>query len=77
TIHRATTGQEICNGNRETWRKALFSRDSILLWVMTTYYRRKRDYQALFAGDAYPNAAKISLKNPREADVFLARVRPI
>jgi adenylate kinase family enzyme len=76
TVHRAITGQEICNGNRETWRKALFSRESILLWVLTTYHRRQRDYTRLFAAGDYPNAAKIRLQRPAEAAGFLARVRP-
>ena len=75
TAYRSATGQEICNGNRETWQKALLSRDSILLWVVTTYHRRRRDYNALIAGDAYPNAAKICLNRPAEAARFLAAVR--
>jgi hypothetical protein len=77
TAHRATTGQEICNGNRETRRKAQLSRDSILLWVVTTYHRRKRDYVSMFAEDAYPDTAKIRLQSPAEAAGFLGRVRPI
>jgi adenylate kinase family enzyme len=74
TFHRAATGQDICNGNRETWRKALFSRDSILLWVITSYHRRKRDYTALFDSNDYPNAGKLRLKTPPEAARFLERV---
>lgn len=77
TVHRAATGKEVCNGNRETWRKALLSRDSILLWVVTTYHRRRRDYGALFAAEGYPNAAKIRLKTPATAAAFLSRIKPI
>lgn len=76
TIHRVLTGREICNGNRETWRKAFFSRDSILLWVVTTYHRRRRDYQTLFASGDYPETARIRLPTPAAALAFLTRLRP-
>lgn len=33
TFQRVITQQEVCNGNRETW-KTSFSRDSILLWAL-------------------------------------------
>lgn len=75
-VHNAATGQETCNGNRETWRLTFFSRDSILLWVISTYHERRRRYDALFAADDYPGAVKIRLSTPAAAAAFLAAVRP-
>jgi hypothetical protein len=40
TVSRAATGQEMCNGNTETWRQ-MFSRDSIIVWHFRSW-RRKR-----------------------------------
>ena len=75
TISRSVSRQEICNGNREDWRKSFFSRDSILLWVITSYGKVKERCLKLFAENAYPNAAKIRLKSPAEAARFLDEIR--
>jgi adenylate kinase family enzyme len=48
TVRRVFDGQELFAGNRETFRQAFMSRDSILLWVLQTYHRRKREYPQLF-----------------------------
>lgn len=71
TFHRAFTGQEICNGNVESWR-IVFSRDSIIFWVISTYKERRRRYNALFAAGDYPEAAKIRLCSPRAAKAFIS-----
>ena len=34
---------EICNGNQETLRQ-FFSSQSIVLWLLKSYFRRRRDY---------------------------------
>ena len=74
TVHRALTGQKICGDNRESIRIAFFSRQSIILWVLTTYRRRKRQYRTFFDSDAYAHIAKIELTNPEEARTFLQRI---
>ncbi|MGP1382329.1 MAG: AAA family ATPase [Thainema sp.] len=42
TVRRAMTQELVCNGNRENWRLSFFSRESILLWALQTYHRRRR-----------------------------------
>ena len=59
------------NGNRESFRRTFLSRDSILVWVITSYRRRRRDYATLKAGGAFPNVEWIELRRPAEADRFL------
>ena len=68
-------GRKVCGDNYEDLRRT-FSRHSILLWVISTYHLRRRDYIPLFTNEGYPNAAKIRLKSPAEAARFLERVRP-
>ena len=48
TARRALLREELYSGNRETFRKSLLSRDSILWWVVTTWGRRRREYPGLF-----------------------------
>jgi adenylate kinase family enzyme len=50
TLRRARTGEELWNGNRETWRGTLLSRDSILLWFFRTHWKNRREWPARFAG---------------------------
>jgi adenylate kinase family enzyme len=47
TISRIFDREILFSGNRETFRMAFLSRDSILLWVLQTYYRRRREYARL------------------------------
>lgn len=47
TWWRATSGETLWHGNRESWRQALFSRESILLWALTTHGRKRREFAAL------------------------------
>ena len=75
TTHRAFTGQKVCGDNRESIRIAFFSRHSIILWVITSFHRRRRDYRVLFDGDSLPHAAKIELTSPAKAARLLASVR--
>lgn len=73
TARRALLREEFYSGNRETFRKALLSRDSILWWVVTTYRRRRREYPILFEQAAFAHLEVIALGSTREADAFLHR----
>lgn len=42
TVARIRSGEPVCNGNRETWRRALATTDSILLWHARTFARKRR-----------------------------------
>lgn len=72
TFRRSVMRQELWNGNRESLRTALFSRDSILLWALQSYRRRRREYPELFAQAAYLHV--IHLTSPRVADHWLAEL---
>jgi adenylate kinase family enzyme len=71
TVHRAVLSEELYGGNRETLRRAFVSRDSILWWIVTTHWRRRRQYPALFACPEFGNLHQLELKSPRQATRFL------
>ena len=71
TIKRSVTQQELFSGNRETLRKAFLTRDSILLWVITSYRRNRRGYRASFDQREFPHLQTIELKKPSDADQLL------
>ena len=72
TLQRARTRQVLWSGNREDWRRAFCSRESILWWVLTMYRRRQREFAALKqAADAGP--VWIELRTPRQVQAWLRR----
>jgi adenylate kinase family enzyme len=71
TVSRAVRGTALYADNQESLRKSFLSRDSILWWMITTYARRRRDYYALRAGNAFPHLAWLEFRRPRQADEFL------
>jgi adenylate kinase family enzyme len=44
TMRRIRKREELWSGNRETWRDAFFSRDSLFVWIVTTHQSRRRRY---------------------------------
>lgn len=74
TGRRIALREELWNGNREDLRSFLFSRDSLLLWIFQTYWRRKRQYPALLAEPQHSHLALVHLTTPRQADAWLAGV---
>jgi adenylate kinase family enzyme len=71
TIRRSVTGEELFAGNRETLRGAFLRRDSILLWVLDTYRKRRRVYGQLSRGSGYPNLRWVVFRRPAAAEAFL------
>jgi adenylate kinase family enzyme len=72
TIRRTVTRQVLWNGNREGVRDALLSRDSILLWALRTYQRRRREYPVLFARPEYVHLTVVRLRSPGMASGWLS-----
>jgi adenylate kinase family enzyme len=75
SLQRMTTRKVLWSGNRESFRRTFLSRDSILLWVITAYHRRRREYAALRASGAFPHIEWIELRGPAETSHFLRGMR--
>ncbi len=71
TVRRVFTREALHHGNRETFRLAFLSHDSILLWIIRTHGLRRRRYGAIFAGDDWSHLRKIEFRHPREADAYV------
>ena len=52
-IHCLIFSKEICNGNFETLERFL-GKKSILLWIYSTFNRRKQEYEKIFLTKPYP-----------------------
>ncbi|MBN1657965.1 MAG: adenylate kinase [Anaerolineae bacterium] len=74
TLRRCLTREELWSGNRENVREAFFSRDSIILYSLQTYRRRKRQYQDLFCQPEYAHLHVVRLCSPRATRRWLAQL---
>lgn len=70
TWNRVRNQEELWNGNRESFRHAYLSRNSILLWVLQSYGKIRRTYREVFASNEYGHLKRIELRSPREAQQF-------
>lgn len=75
-IKRCCSGQELWpnTGNRETFKKSFFSRNSILLWTLKTYHSNQKRYLADMANPEYQHIEFIRLQTPDEAKRLLSQL---
>ena len=71
TLIRSVGRQTIFSENKETIRRSFFSRESILLWVFTTYRLRRKQFRTFFDDRDYPEVEFIELRCQRDANQFL------
>lgn len=74
TLRRSLTGEVLWNGNQERLSQALFSRDSIILWALRTYGRRRREYPELFQQPENAHLQVVHLHSPGQARQWLQSI---
>jgi hypothetical protein len=72
TLRRVVTREELWSGNREGVRGTFLSGDSILLWALRTYWRRRREYPALLASPEHAHLTVVRLCSPRAGGDWLS-----
>lgn len=75
STRRLTTREVLWSGNRESWKMTFLSQDSILLWVLTTYWKRRKEYPLLLASQEYSHLEIVRLRTPRETNDWMERLR--
>lgn len=75
TVRRSFRREELWNGNRESLRKALLTRDSILLWILTSFARRRREYSELRSSGEYAHLQWVEFTHPLAAENWLRQVK--
>ncbi len=73
TLRRIRTHEQLWNGNQESIR-GLFSRDSVFLWAIRTYRRRRKQYPILLSKPENSHLTVVRLRSPREAEEFLSKL---
>jgi hypothetical protein len=65
-VRRVVRREELWNGNRETLRNVIFSRDSLILYAFRAHFRHRRSYSETLA----PYQV-VRLRSPREVERWL------
>ena len=70
---RAWSGTELWagTGNRESFRRSFFSRDSIVLWTLKTYRKNRVGYLADMRDPRYQHIRFIRLRSPGQVREFI------
>lgn len=76
TWQRVVLRQELWNGNRESWRGAFFSRDSLFLWALQTHPLFRKTYPQFLAQPENAHLRVVRLKTPAQAARWLASLIP-
>ncbi len=72
TTRRVVTQEELFSGNRESFRKSFLSRDSIILWAITSHRRVRQEYRRILDDGEFPHLRVIELRRPAEAEALVA-----
>ena len=74
TVKRVFTREVLWNGNQERFRAAFLSRDSLFLWVLQTYWHRRRTYPVEFQKSEHRHIDVAHLRSPKDARKWMPRV---
>ncbi len=72
TNRRIRSGEELWNGNRETFRGAYLSRESLYLWALRSHWKRRRTWPGVLAQPEYRHLVVHRFRTPGEAERWLA-----
>lgn len=51
TTRRIRDDVQLWGGNKESWRSAVFGRESLFAWTVRSFFRHRRKWPRTFAGD--------------------------
>ena len=70
-VRRILTREELWNGNREEWHHYLMP-DTLHLWALKTYWRRRREYPAALRQPEYAHLQVMRFCSPQATKAWLA-----
>lgn len=74
TLRRSLRREVLWHGNRESFVRSFFTKDSIILWSFSTYRKNQLKYRAVRESGAFDHLQWHELRTPAEASHFLRTV---
>jgi adenylate kinase family enzyme len=71
TIGRIRTGEELWNGNRESWRGGFIGWESMFVWTIRSHLRQRRLRPARLA--RHPHLEVVRLRSAREVESYVTK----
>ncbi|MHB8856554.1 MAG: P-loop NTPase family protein [Bellilinea sp.] len=71
TVRRVVTREELWNGNKETFRGAFFSKDSLLVYVFKSRKKHRQTYPDLFRQPEYSHLRLIHFRTAAQVESWL------
>lgn len=74
TLGHGITRKRLSHGNRESLRMAFLSKESVLLWSLSTYVKNQSKFADLREHGKYAHLQWIEFSGPSEASTFLKAI---
>lgn len=74
TSRRIIVRESLWHGNRESFARSFLSRESILVWVITTFNRRRKEFETLRASGKHPHLSWVEFRRPWDAESYLRSI---
>ena len=71
-VRDIVTKRDLFNGNRQTWRYAFFTRDSLVSYAIKSHFKRRRAWPGALAKHSHLDVVR--LRSPRQVERWLASV---
>ena len=75
TTRRVITREELWQGNRERFRTAFMSRESLFVWALQTHWTKRRSYPETLRRPEYAHLRVARLRSPNAARAFVRELR--
>ena len=76
SLLRGLRKEELWHGNKETVWKHFFTRDSMILWVIKTFYKNRKKYTELFKMTEYSYIKFVRLRTKKGIENFVTNELP-
>ena len=76
SIKRIVTKKKLFSGNVESFKKTFLSRDSIILWVLKTYHKKRKQYPEILKQAEAKGMKVIEFKNQSQVNDYLRNQSP-
>lgn len=74
TFKRLLTREVLWDNNRENFRQAFFSKESLFYWAYSVYHTRRETYNDIIASDVYPHLTFIIFKHPSQTKEWMNKL---
>lgn len=77
TLRRVITQEELWSGNRESWRNAFMSRESLFLYAVRTHFRRRRELPLELKRNEYQHLKVYHFTTTQQTETWLQELSNI